>query len=78
VAELTRGKTGRSTKPYGPDAHEGCCSRTTATCRRRSNQVRLLTPSPFPVFTEMLKGDGAQKTMRRAAEDGFITATDLS
>jgi argininosuccinate lyase len=84
VAELTRGKTGRV---YGslmtlltlmkglPLAYNRDMQEDKEPIFDAADTVSL----SLSVFTEMLKGVTIHKeTMRRAAEDGFITATDLA
>jgi argininosuccinate lyase len=84
VAELTRGKTGRV---YGDLTALLTIMKGLPLAYNRDMQedkeplfdaADTLTRT-LPVFTEMLKGITVhRKTMRRAAEDGFITATDLA
>ncbi len=84
VAELTRGKTGRV---YGslmalltlmkglPLAYNRDMQEDKEPLFDSADTVAL----SLSVFTEMLKGVTVHKqTMRSAAEDGFITATDLA
>jgi argininosuccinate lyase len=84
VAELTRGKTGRV---YGslmalltimkglPLAYNRDMQEDKEPLFDTADTVTL----SLSVYTEMLKGITIHKeTMRRAAEDGFITATDLA
>ena len=84
VAELTRGKTGRV---YGslvslltlmkglPLAYNRDMQEDKEPLFDAADTVSLA----LSVVTEMLKGVTVhKKTMRRAAEDGFITATDLA
>jgi argininosuccinate lyase len=84
VAELTRGKTGRV---YGslmalltlmkglPLAYNRDMQEDKEPLFDAADTVAF----SLPVFTEMLRGVTVHKqTMRRAAEDGFITATDLA
>jgi argininosuccinate lyase len=84
VAELTRGKTGRV---YGnlvalltimkglPLAYNRDMQEDKEPIFDSADTVTL----SLSVYTEMLKGITIHKeTMRRAAEDGFITATDLA
>jgi argininosuccinate lyase len=84
VAELARGKTGRV---YGslmalltlmkglPLAYNRDMQEDKEPVFDAADTVTL----SLSVFTEMLKGVTIHKeTMRRAAEDGFITATDLA
>jgi argininosuccinate lyase len=84
VAELARGKTGRV---YGslmalltlmkglPLAYNRDMQEDKEPVFDAADTVTL----SLSVFTEMLKGVTVHKeTMRRAAEDGFITATDLA
>jgi argininosuccinate lyase len=84
VAELARGKTGRV---YGslmalltlmkglPLAYNRDMQEDKEPLFDAADTVSL----SLPVFTEMLKGVTIHReTMRRAAEDGFITATDLA
>ena len=84
VAELTRGKTGRV---YGslmalltlmkglPLAYNRDMQEDKEPLFDAADTVTL----SLSVFTEMMKGITVhEETMRRAAEDGFITATDLA
>jgi argininosuccinate lyase len=84
VAELTRGKTGRV---YGSLMTLLTIMKGLPLAYNRDMQedkeplfdaADTVTRS-LPVFTEMLKGVTVHReAMRRAAEDGFITATDLA
>ncbi len=84
VAELTRGKTGRV---YGSLVTLLTLMKGLPLAYNRDMQedkeplfdaVDTVTSS-LTVFTEMLKSVTVHReTMRRAAEDGFITATDLA
>jgi argininosuccinate lyase len=84
VAELTRGKTGRV---YGSLMALLTLMKGLPLAYNRDMQedkeplfdaVDTVTLS-LPVFTEMLKSITVhEETMRNAAEDGFITATDLA
>ncbi len=84
VAELTRGKTGRV---YGSLMALLTLMKGLPLAYNRDMQEDKeplfdagdTVSSALSVFTEMLKSISVHKeTMRRAAEDGFITATDLA
>ena len=84
VAELTRGKTGRV---YGSLVALLTLMKGLPLAYNRDMQedkeplfdAADTVSNSLSVYTEMLKGVSIHKeTMRKAAEDGFITATDLA